>query len=283
MLVRAPAFCCLAALLALPRRCAATAADAGRSRCRRRGDVRAPRRRRRREGDSQPAKEAPKSREGTEGAEEPARRPLHGEPQGDVLAAPARRAGQTGQGQPEALRSLPALPPHRGEALDEPAAHAAALPDGPPLAGKRLEVVSGFRSPTVAKNPRSPHMKGLACDFRVEGVKTTELRDYLRKAFDKVGRRLLPELVLRAPRRPQGSLGVLDRLLRPRASGRSTRRIRATTCAPAGRTATTRRRSMNRGRPMRVSAGGWRRRRPRLPKDEARSRRNNETEHRSCL
>jgi uncharacterized protein YcbK (DUF882 family) len=53
--------------------------------------------------------------------------------------------------------------------------------------GKRLEVVSGFRSPKVAKNPHSPHMKGLACDFRVEGVKTTELRDYLRKAFDKVG------------------------------------------------------------------------------------------------
>jgi len=53
--------------------------------------------------------------------------------------------------------------------------------------GKRLEVVSGFRSPKVAKNPHSPHMKGLACDFRVEGVKTTELRDYLRKTFDKVG------------------------------------------------------------------------------------------------
>ena len=30
-------------------------------------------------------------------------------------------------------------------------------------------------------------MKGLACDFRVEGVKTTDLRDYLRKTFDKVG------------------------------------------------------------------------------------------------
>ena len=30
-------------------------------------------------------------------------------------------------------------------------------------------------------------MKGLACDFRVEGVKTTELRDYLRATFDKVG------------------------------------------------------------------------------------------------
>jgi uncharacterized protein YcbK (DUF882 family) len=53
--------------------------------------------------------------------------------------------------------------------------------------GKRLEVVSGYRSPKVAKNPHSPHMKGLACDFRVEGVKTTELRDYLRKTFEKVG------------------------------------------------------------------------------------------------
>lgn len=47
--------------------------------------------------------------------------------------------------------------------------------------GKRVEVVSGFRDPRVAKNPRSPHMKGLACDFRVRGVKNTELRDYLRR------------------------------------------------------------------------------------------------------
>jgi len=53
--------------------------------------------------------------------------------------------------------------------------------------GRRVEVVSGFRNPTVAKNPRSPHMKGLACDFRVDGVKATELRDYLRQTFDKVG------------------------------------------------------------------------------------------------
>jgi hypothetical protein len=30
-------------------------------------------------------------------------------------------------------------------------------------------------------------MKGLACDFRVDGVKTAELRDYLRKTFEKVG------------------------------------------------------------------------------------------------
>jgi uncharacterized protein YcbK (DUF882 family) len=53
--------------------------------------------------------------------------------------------------------------------------------------GQRLEVVSGFRHPTVAKNPHSPHMKGLACDFRVVGVKNTELRDYLRRAFNHIG------------------------------------------------------------------------------------------------
>ena len=53
--------------------------------------------------------------------------------------------------------------------------------------GRRLEVVSGYRHPTVAKNPHSPHMQGLACDFRVEGVKTAELRDYLRRTYDKVG------------------------------------------------------------------------------------------------
>jgi uncharacterized protein YcbK (DUF882 family) len=53
--------------------------------------------------------------------------------------------------------------------------------------GKRLEVVSGYRHPKVAKNPRSPHMKGQACDFRVEGVKNTELRDYLRGSMKKVG------------------------------------------------------------------------------------------------
>jgi len=53
--------------------------------------------------------------------------------------------------------------------------------------GQRLEVVSGYRHPTVAKNPRSPHMKGLAADFRVVGVKNTDLRDYLRRAFPKTG------------------------------------------------------------------------------------------------
>ena len=53
--------------------------------------------------------------------------------------------------------------------------------------GRRIEVVSGYRHPSVAKNPRSPHMKGLACDFRVTGVRNSELRDYLRRGFEKVG------------------------------------------------------------------------------------------------
>ncbi len=53
--------------------------------------------------------------------------------------------------------------------------------------GHRVEVVSGYRHPKVAKNPRSPHMKGLACDFRVVGVSNTQLRDYLRQTYQKVG------------------------------------------------------------------------------------------------
>jgi hypothetical protein len=53
--------------------------------------------------------------------------------------------------------------------------------------GRRLEVVSGYRHPSVAKNPRSPHMQGLACDFRVSGVKNNDLRDYLRRGYEKVG------------------------------------------------------------------------------------------------
>jgi uncharacterized protein YcbK (DUF882 family) len=53
--------------------------------------------------------------------------------------------------------------------------------------GRRIEIVSGYRHPSFAKNPRSPHMKGLACDFRVAGVTNAQLRDYLRHTFDKVG------------------------------------------------------------------------------------------------
>jgi uncharacterized protein YcbK (DUF882 family) len=53
--------------------------------------------------------------------------------------------------------------------------------------GRRVEVVSGYRHPRVAKNPHSPHMKGQACDFRIAGVSNTALRDFLRRNFEKVG------------------------------------------------------------------------------------------------
>jgi uncharacterized protein YcbK (DUF882 family) len=55
------------------------------------------------------------------------------------------------------------------------------------FAGHRLEVVSGYRNPKVARNPKSPHKQGLACDFRVAGVPNATLRDYLRRTFDHVG------------------------------------------------------------------------------------------------
>ena len=54
-------------------------------------------------------------------------------------------------------------------------------------AAAEIEVVSGYRHPKFAKNPRSPHMKGLACDMRVVGVKNTELRDFFRQRFKNVG------------------------------------------------------------------------------------------------
>ncbi len=48
---------------------------------------------------------------------------------------------------------------------------------------KRILVVAGYRAPRVARekgNPKSPHKKGVACDFRVEGVPNTDLRDFER-------------------------------------------------------------------------------------------------------
>jgi uncharacterized protein YcbK (DUF882 family) len=53
--------------------------------------------------------------------------------------------------------------------------------------GRRVEVVSGYRHPSVAKNPHSPHMQGLACDFRVAGIKNADLRDFLRRDLQNVG------------------------------------------------------------------------------------------------
>lgn len=48
---------------------------------------------------------------------------------------------------------------------------------------KRVVVVAGYRAPRVARrkgNPKSPHKKGVACDFRIEGVSNEELRDFER-------------------------------------------------------------------------------------------------------
>lgn len=48
---------------------------------------------------------------------------------------------------------------------------------------KKVYVVAGYRAPRVAKekgNPKSPHKKGVACDFKVDGVPNTELRDFER-------------------------------------------------------------------------------------------------------
>jgi uncharacterized protein YcbK (DUF882 family) len=53
--------------------------------------------------------------------------------------------------------------------------------------GRRIEVVSGYRHPKFAKNPRSPHMRGMATDMRVVGIKNTELRDFFRSKFKQVG------------------------------------------------------------------------------------------------
>jgi uncharacterized protein YcbK (DUF882 family) len=58
---------------------------------------------------------------------------------------------------------------------------------GKAFPGRRIEVVSGYRHPKFAKNPRSPHMRGLATDMRVVGIKNTELRDFFRSKFQKVG------------------------------------------------------------------------------------------------
>jgi len=55
---------------------------------------------------------------------------------------------------------------------------------------KKILVGAGYRAPRVAKekgNPKSPHKKGVACDFYVDGVENTALRDFVRAAFDKIG------------------------------------------------------------------------------------------------
>ena len=53
--------------------------------------------------------------------------------------------------------------------------------------GRRLEIISGYRDPSVAKNPRSPHKEGRATDFRIEGIPNKVLRDFLLGTFQRVG------------------------------------------------------------------------------------------------
>jgi uncharacterized protein YcbK (DUF882 family) len=58
------------------------------------------------------------------------------------------------------------------------------------FAGHRILVVAGYRAPQVAiqkGNPRSHHRQGLACDFRVEGRTVVEVRDWLRRTYQRVG------------------------------------------------------------------------------------------------
>jgi uncharacterized protein YcbK (DUF882 family) len=54
----------------------------------------------------------------------------------------------------------------------------------------KIWIISGYRSPQVAAqkgNPQSPHKRGVACDFRLEGVPLTTLRDYLRRTYRTAG------------------------------------------------------------------------------------------------
>ncbi|MCS6912454.1 MAG: DUF882 domain-containing protein [Myxococcales bacterium] len=56
--------------------------------------------------------------------------------------------------------------------------------------GAKIYVISGYRAPQVARekgNPNSPHRRGVACDFRLEGVPLESLRDYLRRTFPYTG------------------------------------------------------------------------------------------------
>ena len=54
----------------------------------------------------------------------------------------------------------------------------------------KLHIIAGYRAPRIARqkgNPKSPHKRGVACDFRLEGVGIEKLRDYLRAKYSNVG------------------------------------------------------------------------------------------------
>ena len=52
---------------------------------------------------------------------------------------------------------------------------------------RRILIVAGYRAPAAARNPKSPHKRGLAADFRIDGVPNPEVRDFCRTTFEKVG------------------------------------------------------------------------------------------------
>jgi uncharacterized protein YcbK (DUF882 family) len=55
---------------------------------------------------------------------------------------------------------------------------------------QRIFVVAGYRAPAVARkkgNPKSAHKRGVACDFRLDGVRIEAIRDYLRETYHNVG------------------------------------------------------------------------------------------------
>lgn len=54
----------------------------------------------------------------------------------------------------------------------------------------KLLIVAGYRAPKIARqkgNPKSPHKRGVACDFQVAGIKNEDVRDYLRSTYPKIG------------------------------------------------------------------------------------------------
>ena len=163
---------------------------------------------------------------------EPPGRPLYVNHRRRCRCASATR-GAAGQGAAASLRSLPALPLHQHQHAMNPRLVRLLYQTGRHWPGHRLEVVSGYRSPNVAKNPRSPHMKGLACDFRVEGVRTPSCATICaapstRWASATTRTRRSSIWTSAKTARPSGSTTPA------RAIGRSTRRIRRRSAHRAG-------------------------------------------------
>lgn len=53
--------------------------------------------------------------------------------------------------------------------------------------GRTITIVSGFREAGGYTQETSRHIRGHALDLRIQGVPATELRDYVRATFDRVG------------------------------------------------------------------------------------------------